>query len=172
VTESFGNRDGAGLPAAQRRCEVDVKDQELIDLIQKIFADQSLAVLATHSGGMPYANLMAFAATGDLRALLFVTTRATRKFANITADARAAMLIDNRSNRESDFHAAAAVTATGRVVEFDPAASDEFCGIFLPKHPYLEDFVRSPSSALLRLEVDTYHLVLQFQNVFEIQMRS
>ena len=38
--------------------------------------------------GKLYSNLVAFAATPDLRGLVFATTRATRKFENPTVDPR------------------------------------------------------------------------------------
>jgi len=42
--------------------------------------------------------------------------------------------------------------------------------LYLEKHPYLKDFVNSPSCAFLKLTVKTYYLVRRFQNVVEIHM--
>lgn len=56
--------------------------------------------------GQPYASLISFA-----------NARSTWKYANLTTDARAAMLVDNRSNEEKDIHSTMAVTATGVVGE-------------------------------------------------------
>ena len=64
---------------------------------------QPLALLATQNQGQPYASLVAFAASDDLKALFFATTRSTRKYANLSSDSRVAMLVDNRSNQASDF---------------------------------------------------------------------
>lgn len=66
---------------------------ELVDLVKELLRSQRVGVLATHRDQRPYASLVAFAHTPDLRHLLFATTRATRKSANITADPRVAMLI-------------------------------------------------------------------------------
>ena len=55
----------------------------LIQTIKAVFEDQNLAVLSTRDGDQPYSNLVCFAATDDLRYLIFATTRATRKYANI-----------------------------------------------------------------------------------------
>ena len=103
---------------------------------------------------------------------MFATTRATRKFANLTSDSRAAMLVDNRSNGEEDIHSAMAVTATGVVGEVSDSEKDEALTLYLEKHPYLKDFVNSPSCAFLKLTVGTYYLVRRFQNVVEIHMPS
>ena len=139
------------------------------DLIS-LFRSQSLAVLATHNEGQPYGSLVAFAATHDLDYLIFSTTRSTRKFANLSADPRVAMVIDNRSNHPSDLRFAMAVTATGRAEEIQKHASEDFLTIYLNKHPHLKDFVSSPSSALITIRVEVYYLVTRFQNVVEIHL--
>jgi nitroimidazol reductase NimA-like FMN-containing flavoprotein (pyridoxamine 5'-phosphate oxidase superfamily) len=147
------------------------EESELELLIRELFESQKLAVLGTQNEGQPYANLVAFAPSHDLKSLYFVTARATRKYANIEADARVTVLIDNRSNQDSDFSRAAAVTATGRAKEVVASKRDEVLAIYLAKHPMLEEFVRSPSCALLRVEVKTYYLVRRFQNVMELHVK-
>jgi nitroimidazol reductase NimA-like FMN-containing flavoprotein (pyridoxamine 5'-phosphate oxidase superfamily) len=139
------------------------------DLIS-FFGSQPLAVLATHNKGQPYGSLVAFAATQDLDYLVFSTTRSTRKFANLSADPRVAMVIDNRSNHPSDLRFARAVTATGRAEEIPKDTSKDFLGVYLNKHPHLEDFVSSPSCALIKIRVEVYYLVTRFQNVVEIHL--
>jgi len=139
------------------------------DLIA-LFRSQPLAVLATHNSGQPYGSLVAFAATEDLACLVFSTTRSTRKFANLSADPRVAMVVDNRSNHPSDLRFARAVTATGRAEEISKDASEDFLAIYLNKHPHLEDFVASPSSALIKIRVEVYYVVTRFQNVVEIHL--
>ncbi|MDH7499449.1 MAG: pyridoxamine 5'-phosphate oxidase family protein [candidate division NC10 bacterium] len=138
--------------------------------MKKLFFSQRLAVLATQGRGQPYGNIVAFAATADLKHLLFATTRSTRKYANLSGEPRVAMVVDNRSNQESDFREGIAVTATGVVRELEGLEREERLKIYLAKHPYLEEFVTSPSCALLQLEVETYYVVSQFQNVVEIQI--
>ena len=147
------------------------EESELELLIRELFDSQKLAVLGTQKEGQPYANLIAFAASDDLKSLYFVTARATRKYANIEADARVTLLIDNRSNEDADFSQAAAVTATGKAKEVPSSGRDEVLTIYLAKHPMLKDFVESPSCALLQVEVRTYYLVRRFQNVMELHVK-
>jgi nitroimidazol reductase NimA-like FMN-containing flavoprotein (pyridoxamine 5'-phosphate oxidase superfamily) len=147
------------------------EESELEYLIMKLFDSQKLAVLGTQKEGQPYANLIAFAASDDLKSLYFVTARATRKYSNIEADGRVTVLIDNRSNEDSDFSQAAVVTATGRAKEVVDSKRDEVLAIYLANHPMLEEFVRSPTCALLRVEVQTYYLVRRFQNVMELHVK-
>jgi len=147
------------------------EESELEHLIRELFESQKLAVLATQNKGQPYANLIAFAASEDLKSLYFATARATRKYANIEADARVTVLIDNRSNQDSDFSQAAAVTATGTAQEVVASKRGEVLAIYLAKHPMLKDFVQSPSCALLQIKVATYYLVRRFQNVMELHVK-
>jgi len=131
---------------------------------------QKLAVLSTQDHGQPYINLMAFAATDDLKSLFFATSRATRKYANLMADARVALLIDNRTNQEVDLVNAAALTALGKVLELLGLEREQALSRYREKHPSLKDFVMSPSCSLLRLKVDKYILVTRFQEIREWQI--
>lgn len=148
------------------------KKNQLKEFLKDLFSSQRLAVLATQSKQQPYGNLVAFMATKDLKHLLFATTRATRKYANILSNPRIAMVVDNRSNREDDFHQATAVTVTGTVRETEGAERDRFQKLYLSKHPYLREFVSSPTCALLKVEVERYTVVNRFQNVTEIHIKK
>ena len=148
------------------------KTGQLKEFLKDLFSSQRLAVLATQSKKQPYGNLVAFMATGDLKHLLFATTRATRKYANISKNPRIAMVVDTRSNQEADFHQAAAVTATGIVKEMEGPERKRFKNLYLKKHPYLKEFVSSPDCALLRMDVETYYVVRQFQNVETLHMKK
>jgi nitroimidazol reductase NimA-like FMN-containing flavoprotein (pyridoxamine 5'-phosphate oxidase superfamily) len=148
------------------------KTSQLKIFLKDLFSSQRLAVLATQNRGRPYGNLVAFMATDDLKHLLFATTRTTRKYANISKNPRIAIVVDNRSNQESDFHQAAAVTATGVVKEIMGPEKARFQELYLSKHPYLKDFVSSPTCALLKVEVETYTIVNRFQNVMELHIKK
>ena len=52
---------------------------ETLAIIRNLLESQKLAVLSTQNHGQPYCNLIAMAATDDLKHLLFATTRATRQ---------------------------------------------------------------------------------------------
>jgi len=99
---------------------------ELEQLLRQLFTDQLLAVLGTQSQSGPYGSLVAFYATDDLKHLLFATTRSTRKYDNLTRIPQVAMVIDNRSNKEGDFHEAIAVTAIGTVKEVGGPEKEQF----------------------------------------------
>ena len=62
---------------------------------------------------------MAYAATDNLDRLLLATERASRKFANLSAEPGVALLIDSRAN--GDLTEALAVTVMGRAQEVNRA---------------------------------------------------
>jgi len=138
--------------------------------IHAILEARRFAVLSTHADGQPYASLVALAATPDLRRLLFCTPRATRKYANLSRDPRAAMLVHTGRNEAADCTEAMSVTATGAAGDVPEARRDADAEVFLAVHPGLAEFVGDPETALMALEVDEYHLVRRFQDVVRLPM--
>mgnify|MGYP001050231905 CR=1 FL=1 len=143
---------------------------ELRKLIRDLLAGQPLAVLSTHGEEGAHASLVAFAVTEDLSQVLLATPRATRKFANLASDPRVALLVDNRSNRESDFHEAAAATVFGSAEEVPETERERSLALYLRRHAHLKDFVASPTTALLRVGVEKYSVVTRFQQVMELRI--
>lgn len=144
--------------------------QKVKNRIASLLHGQRLGVLSTHCKGHPYASLVAFVVAEDLSRLFFVTSRATRKYANIMDDARVALLIDSRSNQPSDFHEAKAVTVMGHAAEVGGSETSSVQKAYLARHPYLTDFVNAPSCVLMAVTVDRYILVERFQNVTEYRV--
>jgi len=148
------------------------EEAQIREILLELFSSQKLGVLGTHQAGQPYGSLVAFAATPDLKSLVFATTRATRKFANLRSDPRVSMVLDNRSNRVADFRKAVAATALGQAKEVRGKERKKFAKMYLAKHPHLSEFVASPTCALVRIRVEVYYLVWRFQNVFEWRVKS
>jgi nitroimidazol reductase NimA-like FMN-containing flavoprotein (pyridoxamine 5'-phosphate oxidase superfamily) len=142
----------------------------LLKHLKELFTNQNLAVIATQKDGQPYANLVAFTVTEDLKYLVFATTRATRKYANIAADSRVSVMVDNRENRGTDFHQATAVAAIGTAEEAKAEERDSLLALYLAKHPQLREFVTAPTCALLKVKVEKYDVVRRFQGVVEVRM--
>jgi nitroimidazol reductase NimA-like FMN-containing flavoprotein (pyridoxamine 5'-phosphate oxidase superfamily) len=142
--------------------------QDIQKAIETLFSGQLLAVLSTSSpDGHPYASLVCVVAEEDLSGIYFATSRATRKFSNLTAEPRAAMLVDNSQNRKSDIYEAMAVTAVGTAQEISGPEAEAARSSYCRRHPQLESFVSAPTTALIRMEVNVYYLVNRFQKVME-----
>jgi hypothetical protein len=82
----------------------------------------------------------------------------TTKYRNISIDPRVSILLDNRANIESDFKNAFALTALGTANEIEDTDRAELTNLYLEKHTYLKDFVNSPQSVLIRVDVKEYIL--------------
>jgi nitroimidazol reductase NimA-like FMN-containing flavoprotein (pyridoxamine 5'-phosphate oxidase superfamily) len=144
--------------------------EDVQNLIRHLFATQNLAVLATHSQKQPYASLVAYAATNDLKYLYFATPKTTRKFANMLINPQVAVLINSSTNQTADFHRAIAVTAVGEAEEVAAADREQLLPFYLAKHPYLEEFAKSPTTAVVQVTVRSYYLVKNFQEVLEFHI--
>lgn len=146
-------------------------EDRYVQILTDLFKKERLGVLATDMEGLPYTSLVAFAVTEDLEKLLFVTSKETRKYQNITNNPKVTILIDNRTNSPEDFHDAIAITAEGYVKE-EPTQSDELKSIFIEKHPYLSEFVQSPANQVLVIKIKRYHYVNRFQNVRILELKK
>ena len=138
--------------------------------IRELFIGQKLAVLSTHRSGQPYASLVAFVGKEDLKEIFFVTSRSTRKHANLLADSRVALLINSSTNVDADFHEAVSVTALGNAEEIGGDEKKDVLKRYLAKHPYLEAFANAPTCALIGVKITSYVLVKNFQHVMEFHI--
>jgi general stress protein 26 len=146
-------------------------DNQARQRLTELFAGQGLAVVSTNQpDGHPYASLVAFTASEDLKYIYFATSRATRKYANLQQDGRVAMLVNNSRNQSSDFYQAIAATGVGHAVELSGDAAQAARRRHVDRHPYLEDFVNSPSCAIFQVTLQTCYLVENFQNVTEVHL--
>jgi heme iron utilization protein len=139
----------------------------LSQVLRDLFGSQRSAVLATAESGRPYLSLMAFAASDDLKYLVVVTPKASRKYRNLVTDPRVALLVDNRTNNPEDVKQAIAVTVMGVAEECSPAEAEYFLGLYRDRHPHLVEFANSLENVLIKVRVDRYYLVSRFQDVRE-----
>jgi general stress protein 26 len=146
-----------------------MKEHELKERLNELFSDQRLAVLSSNLNDQPYPSLIAFAHTDDLKYLYFATLRNSIKYSNIKDNPKISMLVDNRGNSPSDISEAIAVSVFGFAKETD--CEDQDChDIYLRKHPYLKEFISMPDCALIKIKVEKFKLVSNFQDVETLQM--
>jgi nitroimidazol reductase NimA-like FMN-containing flavoprotein (pyridoxamine 5'-phosphate oxidase superfamily) len=145
-------------------------DEYIFQEIKDILDSQRLAVMATERDGHPYSSLMAFAHTADLTTIVVATGRSTRKHMNLLGESRVSLLIDTRTNSESDFHAAAAVTVIGNASEIEDGEREKYSELYLSRHPYLNSFLQSPTTAMFKIHVRHYLIVNRFQHVMELHL--
>jgi nitroimidazol reductase NimA-like FMN-containing flavoprotein (pyridoxamine 5'-phosphate oxidase superfamily) len=145
------------------------KDQTL-DKISKILNSQLFAVIATNGIQYPYCTLVGFATTEDYRELIFATIRETRKYENIDKESSVSLLIDSRTNHTIDIQEAIALTILGHAQEVNDNEYKKYQSLLLRKHPYLREFVIAPNCALIKVIIDKYIMVSNFQNVIELEI--
>jgi heme iron utilization protein len=127
---------------------------------------EQFAVLATEQAGHPYVSLVAYTWTEDMKRILFATDRDTRKYKNILRGGYVAFLIDNRARAGKALEQGEAFTITGRAsVVRRGATRDRLTAHYIQKHPLLEEFVKSPATALVAVQVNEVIHVTQFKNV-------
>jgi hypothetical protein len=143
-------------------------DPTLSERLAQLIHSQKYAVLATQGEGQPYASLVAFAVADDLSAAAFATPVATRKYSLLVKCNRVAFFVDSRSEGSDDMMQIQAATATGRAVELEQGPQwDSWSNRLIERHPHLDAFVRSPTSALFRIDFIRFFHVTRFQEVHQ-----
>ncbi len=136
--------------------------------IHWLLTGQPYAVLCTQSRSQPYGSLVAFAASDDLKTLVFSTPTTTRKYRLLIECEHVALLIDSRSACPGEMMQIEAVTATGHAHVIAPGKEFErWAGLLTARHTHLAPFVRAESSALVRVDVVRYLHVCRFQEVHQ-----
>lgn len=134
------------------------------DAIRQLLQKEQFAAMSTTKGDEPYINLVAFAATDDLTSIVFCTPKKTRKYDNLQHNPRVALLVENSRNQATDLTQAMALTAIGRALLTTAVAEPESAYLFLDKHPHMKQFVNDSDTVLVRVRVEKYVLVKNFQD--------
>ena len=150
--------------------QIPVKTQKgaavIPERLKALNSEEYFAVLATDDGQQPYTSLVAYALTPDTKKIIFATPKNTRKYTNIIHSANVALLIDNRSKRKKNLLETEAITIIGMAKPVRKGkAWDELAKIFLMKHPDLEEFINSPTTALMAVDITQCVHVSRFQTV-------
>jgi hypothetical protein len=149
-----------------KRADSAAQGRQLAERIHVLVREQPYAVLCTQGRGQPYGSLVAFAMTDDLKSALFATPISTRKFRLLRECDHVALVIDSRARSSDDMMDIEAVTATGRAVQVAAGYEFDTCSATLVgRHPQLSAFVRSPTTALFRIDIVRYFHVSRFQEV-------
>jgi hypothetical protein len=149
------------IPSEKRAGSADVPAR-----LRRLAATQRFAVLATIAAEGPRLSLVAFAVTDDLREVCFATPKNTGKYRNILADGRAALLIDSRGRASIGVMGAEAIALNGlaRILRRGRRRI-ELGALLLARHPELREFLSSPGTALVAMEVERGSHVEAFQTV-------
>ncbi|HCE45022.1 MAG TPA: flavin-nucleotide-binding protein [Lentisphaeria bacterium] len=149
-----------------------MKKSEIRKKIRNLFKTQNLGILATLGKTFPYQSIVAFAASPDLKNIMFTTNRMTSKYRNLKNSTKVSMFIDNRTNKEEDFQGAIGLTALGNANELQGSQRKKAMSQFIRRHPGLKEFVASPESSIFIVKVNIYSMVMHFQEVIKVRPDS
>lgn len=138
--------------------------KKLLKKIAELFSNQRFAVLSTQENNQPYACLVAFTASRDLKEVYFLTPNTTRKYENLIANPKVAILVNDSRNQADDIYNAVSVTGIGvaRIIEKNenPAALDGY----VERHPNLKAFAAAPTTAFVCISMKRYFMGNRFQD--------
>ncbi|WP_243366467.1 pyridoxamine 5'-phosphate oxidase family protein [Fundidesulfovibrio soli] len=121
------------------------------DEIYAMILENSHGVLATSFQDVPHASLMAYTVQANLEYIHMATSARTRKWANLLANPRMALLLDDRG--ESAGGPTKALTIGGDQVNVaGQAEQDEIVGALLARHPHLEGLLSLEDIRIIRLK--------------------
>jgi nitroimidazol reductase NimA-like FMN-containing flavoprotein (pyridoxamine 5'-phosphate oxidase superfamily) len=146
--------------------------EERKSALARLLADQRFAVLSTLTKDGIHSCLIAFAADDALRSLFLCTPKATRKYTNLRDHPNVTMLVHNSSNQGGDITQAMAASIAGRAREVDAAGRLAALERFLSKHPHMAEFARTPSVAIIEVQIDRFDLVTHFQDVAILHVKD
>ena len=65
-----------------------------------------------------------------------------------------------------------ALTVLGKAQPVEASERSRYHDLYLSRHPYLDNFLKAPSTAFIKILVYHYLLVSRFQNVMEYNIRD
>jgi nitroimidazol reductase NimA-like FMN-containing flavoprotein (pyridoxamine 5'-phosphate oxidase superfamily) len=134
--------------------------------IARLLESQRFAILSTQGKAQPYASIISFVTSRDLKYFFFATPKATRKYHLLKRSGKVALQADNRAGRPKRFTDIESVTATGTAREIRSAVEcRRVAARLVGRHPYLKDFCGLPDCAMFRVRVGRYFHVCRFQKV-------
>lgn len=144
------------------------KRQTAIESTKIMLENESFGVLATNGENESYTSLISFVANEEATHLAFSTPIDTRKYKMIQKDGNVSLLIDNRSSNLDDINNIVAITAIGKArILKDIEERKKWSQILIDKHSYLDEFICADTSAVILVEISTYHYVSSFQEVVQ-----
>jgi nitroimidazol reductase NimA-like FMN-containing flavoprotein (pyridoxamine 5'-phosphate oxidase superfamily) len=153
-------------PGPPTRAKDAAEHRQLAEQIGQLVREQPYAILCTQGHGQPYGSLVALAFTDDLKSAVFATPVSTRKYKLLSECDHVALVVDSRSSASQDMMGIEAVTVTGRATEQTAGPELDSCSsLLIDRHRQLESFVKSPTTAVFRVEILRYFHVTHFQEV-------
>ena len=160
------------LPLQPQKHQVSQKEREAyLTWLWQFLAERRTLILATCNDSVPACNLMGFVLASAECSLALATPKETAKYVAMLRNPWVSLMALDALALEQDLERGTAVTLDGEAVEIRGASEREPWEIaFTKANPRLEDFVKSPQSALFRVDLRRVVSVTNFQQLSEITL--
>lgn len=128
--------------------------------IREMLLENSLCVLCTVSGNLPYCSLMTYVLSDDFKTLYMVTVRESRKYRNLLENPKMSLLIDSRQNLlGTSAEVVSSITFEGVLKHLEPVETDLARGKLVEGHGELKEILRDPDCVIFGVELKTFLLL-------------
>lgn len=126
----------------------------MLEAIASLIRRKDVCVLATTAGNIPHCSLMDYLAAPDAGRLYFLSSRQTRKYANILRNTQVSVLIDSRGDMaDPDLATALTLEATCAPMA-EGTAKEETRQQLVARHPHLQSLAADPEADVLECTVE------------------
>jgi heme iron utilization protein len=133
-----------------------MREETVKNKIRLMVESQATGVLATVMDQQPYASLVAFSYSPDLKKIFFATPNNTTKYRNLTGNPNISLIIDSRICNPKDFSRSAAITVMGEAHELAGDDRSRKLMDHAARLPGLAGFFDSPAMAMFQIDVQAY----------------
>ena len=160
------------LPLQPRKHEVSQQEREaFLAWLWEFLSERRTLILATCNDSVPACNLMGFVLASTECSLALATPKETAKHKAMLHNPAVSLMVLDAPALEQDLDRGTAVTLDGEAVEIrDASERERWEAAFTKANPRLEDFVKSPQSALFRVDLRRVVSVTNFQQLSEITL--
>ena len=138
----------------------------LINDVEKLLSRQLYGILATSGETHPHMNLVAFCALENLKTVIFFSPETSEKIDNIKRSPGIALFADNRTNTHEDITTVTSVTIYGNAaIPEKSGQTAQWLNRYNDKLPHMKDFASLESNILVKVDIDTIHVV---RDLFEV----
>ena len=133
-----------------------MREETIKNKIRLLVESQATAVLATAADSQPYASLVGFSYSADLKKIFFATPNNTTKYRNLADNPNISLIIDSRICNQKDFSRSAAITVMGEAHELEGEDRSQKLADHAARLPGLAGFFSSPTMAMFQIDVQAY----------------
>lgn len=132
----------------------------MLTRVREMLLDNSLCVLCTVSGNLPYSSLMTYVLSDDLKTMYMVTVRESRKYRNLLENPKVSLLIDNRQKWvASSGEVVSSLTIEGVLKPLEPIETTLIRAKLVEGHGELKEIVGNPDCVIFGVELKTFLLL-------------